>query len=263
MSDLAFARQRPDVRLGVGRGLAAVLERDLKRFWNDRVRVVTGLAQPLLYLFVLGAGLRSATRLGNAYQPYIFPGVVAMSQLFAATFSGITIVFDREWGFLRAVLVAPVSRREIAVAKVLSGAMQGMMQGVLLFVFAPLAGLRPGVVEALEMLGAMLVSALVFSAMGVAVAARFKAAEVFPVVMNAVLLPLFFLSGALYPLDAAPRWLQVLAWADPVAYGVDLMRGALVGTHHFPPLFSLAVLAAGFLLLTWLSVRAFEKGEEL
>jgi ABC-2 type transport system permease protein len=186
-----------------------------------------------------------------------------MSLLFTATFSGIGIVFDREYGFLKAVLVAPVSRREIALAKVLSGAIQGLMQGVLLLCFAPLTGLRPGVLEVLGMLAAMILAALVFSAMGVALASRFKSTEVFPVVMNAFLLPMFFLSGALYPLKNAPAWLNALAWIDPVAYGVDLMRGALLGTWQFPIPLCVGVLVLAFVGLTWASVRAFERGEEV
>jgi ABC-2 type transport system permease protein len=246
-----------------GHGLWAVLLRDLKRYLADRLRVITNLAQPLLYLFVLGSGLGGSSRLGSAYLPYIFPGVVGMSLLFTATFSGIGIVFDREYGFLKAVLVAPVSRREIALAKVLSGAAQGLMQGLLLLCFAPLTGLRPGPLQFVGMLLAMILAALVFSAMGVAVAARFKSIEVFPVIMNAVLLPMFFLSGALYPLTNAPRWLTLAAYADPVAYGVDLMRGALLGEQHFHPLLSVGMLLLALVALTWLSVRAFEQGEEV
>lgn len=246
-----------------GRGLWAVLLRDVKRYVADRLRVVTQLAQPLLYLFVLGSGIGASSRLGGGYLPYIFPGVVAMSLLFTATFSGIGIVFDREWGFLKAVLVAPVSRKEIALAKILSGAAQGMMQGLLLFCFAPLAGLRPSPGQIGGTLFGMLLSALVFSAMGVALASRFKSAEVFPVIMNAVLLPMFFLSGALFPLGQAPGWLAALAYLDPVAYGVDLMRGQLLGAHHFHPLLSVAVLLGALAVLTWLSVRAFEQGEEV
>jgi len=248
---------------GFGHGLWAVLLRDIKRYLADRLRVATNLVQPLLYLFVLGSGIGASTRLAGGYLPYIFPGVIAMSLLFTATFSGIGIVFDREYGFLKAVLVAPVSRREIALAKVLSGALQGLMQGLLLLCFAPLAGLRPGPLQLGGLLLGMVLAALVFSALGVAIATRFKSAEVFPVIMNAVLLPMFFLSGALYPLDRAPRWLSLLAYLDPVAYGVDLMRGQLLGAHHFPPFLSLGVLAAALALLTWLSVRAFEQGEEV
>jgi len=241
-----------------------VLLRDLKRYLSDRLRVVTNLAQPLLYLFVLGSGLGSSTRLGSTgYLPYIFPGVIGMTLLFTATFSGIAIVFDREYGFLKAILVAPVTRREIALAKIVSGAAQGLIQGVLLLLFAPLAGLRPGPLQVLQLVLAMVLSALVFSAMGVALASRFKSAEVFPVIMNAFLLPLFFLSGALYPLTSAPPWLAALAWADPVAYGVDLMRGAVLGTYHFNPAISVAVLLLALAGLTWLSVRAFEQGEEV
>lgn len=250
-------------RFDLGRGMWAILERDLKRYGSDRVRVVTGLAQPLLYLFVLGSGLSASTRLGSQYVPYIFPGIVGMSLLFAATFSAIGIVYDRDYGFLKAVLVAPVSRREIALAKVLSGAVQGLIQGLLLLAFTPLTGLRPGPGEVAGMLLAMVLAALVFSAMGVALAARLRSAESFPIVLNAFLLPMFFLSGAMYPLAGAPRWLQTLALLDPVAYGVDLMRGALTGGFHFHPLISLGVLLAGLAVLSWLAVRAFEQGEEV
>lgn len=136
------------------RGIYAVLVIDLKRFWLDRARLVMGLAQPLLYLFVLGAGIGSSSRQGGAnYQRFIFPGVLALSMLFTATFAAISIVFDRQIGFFKAVLVAPVPRPAIALGKVAAGAVQAAIQGLIVLPFAPLVGVHLGVIETVELLG--------------------------------------------------------------------------------------------------------------
>src|ERR1044071_135201 len=127
------------------RGIYAVVVLDLKRFWLDRARLLSGLAQPLLYLFVLGAGLGASSRLGGGdYQRYIFPGVLGLSLLFTATFSAITIVFDRQIGFFKAVLVAPVPRTAIAIGKIVAGALQALAQAIIVLPFAPLAGVPLG-----------------------------------------------------------------------------------------------------------------------
>jgi ABC-2 type transport system permease protein len=245
-------------------GFLAVVLRDLMRFWKERIRLATGLLQPLLYLFVLGSGLGASSALGGSqYVRYIFPGVLGLSLLFTSAYSAITIVFDREIGFLKAVLVAPVSRPTIALGKVVSGAIQALSQALLLLLFSPLVGLWLGPRELLELVLSMAGCAMAFSGLGVAVAARFSSVEVFPVLLNAVLLPMFFLSGALFPLSRAPVWLQRLAHFDPVAYGIDLMRGALLGEFFFSPFISLAVLGGFLLAVTWASVRAFERGEEI
>lgn len=245
-------------------GFWAVILRDLKRIWAEPLRLLSGLVQPLLYLFLLGSGIGAATRLGGGqYLQYIFPGVVALSLLFTATFAAISIVFDRETGFLKAVLVAPVSRPSVAIGKVCSGAIQALAQGILLLIFAPLIGIYFGPLQILLFFLFMVLSGLVFSAMGVAVATNFSSTEVFPIVLNAVLLPMFFLSGALYPLKTAPAWLQTLFYIDPVAYGVDLMRGAILGQFYYPELLSLGVLCAVGFLLIWIAVKVFEKGEEV
>ncbi len=245
------------------RGIYAVVVLDLKRFWLDRARVVVGLLQPLLYLFVLGSGLGSSSQLGAGdYRRFIFPGTMGLTLLFTATFAAISIVFDRQIGFFKAVLVSPVPRPAIAFGKIIAGALQALAQGMVLLPFAPLAGLRFGMVELVEMTGAMIVASVVFSALGVAVASRFTSVTVFPIVSNAIVLPMFFLSGAMYPLALAPRWMQWAAHLDPVAYAVDLMRGALLGKFFFAPLLSLAVLAAFVIFVAWAAVRVFNKGED-
>jgi len=236
---------------------------DLKRAWLDRARLIAGLAQPLLYLFVLGAGIGGISRLGGGgYSRYIFPGVLGLSLLFSATFAAIVIVFDRQIGFFKAVLIAPIPRAAIAFGKITSGALQAFVQAMIILPFAPLAGVSLDFGTVLELIGAMLLSAFVFSAMGVAVAARFTSTTVFPVVSNAVLLPMFFLSGALYPLGNAPHWIQVATYFDPVAYAVDLMRGAVLGRYFFPPAFSVAVLVLLIGVLAWAAVGVFKRGED-
>ena len=244
------------------RGIYAVVVLDLKRFWLDRTRLLMGLAQPLLYLFVLGAGIGSSSRLGGNYQTFIFPGVLGLSMLFTATFAAISIVFDRQIGFFKAVLVAPVPRPAIAMGKIASGAIQAAVQGAIVLPFAPLAGVPLGVTGTGELLAGMVLASITFAAIGVAFAARFTSVTVFPIISNAVLLPMFFLSGALYPLTSAPRWMQLAAHFDPVAYAVDLMRGALLGSFFFPPWLSVAALAFVIALLTRSAVKVFNRGED-
>jgi ABC-2 type transport system permease protein len=244
-------------------GIIAIVILDLKRFWQDRARLVAGLVQPLLYLFVLGAGIGASSRMGGGdYRRFIFPGTMGLSLLFSATFAAITIVFDRQIGFFKAVLVAPVPRPAIAIGKIVAGALQALTQGLVLLPFAPLAGVSLDFLQVVEMMGAMALAALTFSTIGVAFACRFNSTTVFPIVSNAVLLPMFFLSGGLYPLNGAPAWMQVAAHFDPVAYAVDLMRGAVLGTFFFPVALSLGALALTITLLVWAAVRVFNRGED-
>ena len=188
--------------------------------------------------------------------------MLGLSLLFTATFAAITIVFDRQIGFFKAVLIAPVPRASIAFGKIIAGALQAFVQGVVVLPFAPLAGVHLGVGETFGLLGTMLLASLTFSAIGLAFAARFSSTTVFPIVSNAVILPMFFLSGALYPLVTAPHWMQLAAHFDPVAYAVDLMRGALLGKFFFNPYLSLAALVAVIAVLAWDSVRVFNRGED-
>ena len=245
------------------RGLFAVIMLDLKRLWVDRVRLVSSLIQPLLYLFVLGSGLgASSTMGGSGYLHYIYPGVLGLSLLFSSVFAAMLIVFDRQIGFLKAVLVAPVPRVAIALGKVLSGAIQALVPATILLLLLPLLGMDLSLLALLELIGTMILAAVTFSALGVATAARFRSTTVFPIISNAVLLPMFFLSGALYPLDSAPVWLRWLAHIDPVAYAVDLMRGAILDRYAYAPLLSLVVLLGFIVVLTWLATRVFAAGED-
>jgi ABC-2 type transport system permease protein len=245
------------------RAILAIVILDLKRFWLDRARLIAGLIQPLLYLFVLGAGIGASVKMGGGdYRRFIFPGTMGLSLLFSATFAAITIVFDRQIGFFKAVLVAPVPRSAIALGKIIAGALQAFAQGLILLPFAPLAGATLNFTQAIEFVAAMALASLTFSTIGVGFACRFTSTTVFPIVSNAVLLPMFFLSGGLYPLVAAPHWMQIAAHFDPVAYAVDLMRGAVLGAFYFPVPLSLGALALTISLLVWAAVRVFNRGED-
>lgn len=240
----------------------AIVWFDLKRFWASPLRVLFGLTQPLLYLFVLGAALRSGTYAEiSGYQAYIFPGIVALSLMFTATSIAVGIVHDRQTGLLGALLVSPVRRLEIAAGKIGSGALIAWAQSLLVLPFAPTIGIGLTAPRLLLLLAAMAFSALAFSALGLALALPFRSVIVFPVVSNALLLPMFFLSGGLYSLDLAPPWIRFASAYDPAAYGVDLMRGILTTQFAIAPAQSIAVLVLCLVGAGWLVVRWVGRGD--
>lgn len=202
--------------------------RDVIRFSRNRARILASLGQPLLFLFVFGAGLSPAMGAmagGNLkFEQFMFPGILAMAVLFTAIFAAVSIVWDREFGFLKEVMVAPVSRVAVALGKLAGGSTVAMFQGSLVLLFAPLLGIKLTLDQALILVGLMLLLALVMSALGILVAARQRSMEGFQVIMNFIMLPMFFLSGAFFPLNGVPIWMEVLARVNPVTYGVDPLR---------------------------------------
>jgi ABC-2 type transport system permease protein len=210
------------------KGAYTVWYRDVLRFFTDRMRIVASLGQPLLFLFVFGSGMASAMRgLGGGeidYQTFMFPGILGMSVLFTAVFSAVSVVWDREFGFLKEVLVAPVSRTAVALGKMAGGSTVAMFQGTILLVLAPLIGIRLSFLQIIQLMGLMLLLASVMTSFGILFAARQRTMEGFQMVMNFLLMPMLFLSGAFFPLTDVPRWLEILAKVDPVTYGVDPIR---------------------------------------
>jgi len=210
------------------KGIYTIWLRDVIRFSRNRARIVASLGQPLLFLFVFGAGLSPAMGAmagGNLkFEQFMFPGILAMAVLFTAIFAAVSIVWDREFGFLKEVMVAPVSRVAVALGKLAGGSTVAMFQGSLVLLFAPLLGIKLTWDQALILIGLMLLLALVMSALGILVAARQRSMEGFQVIMNFIMLPMFFLSGAFFPLNGVPIWMEVLAKINPVTYGVDPLR---------------------------------------
>jgi len=224
--------------------------RDLKRYWYDKPRIVASLGQPLLFLFVLGTAL-SPNFQGPAninFSEFIFPGILAMTVLFTSIFSAISIVWDREFGFLKEVLVAPVSRWAIVVGKALGGSTVAVIQGSIMLTLAPLVGVALTPIIVLKTVLAMALIAFAVSSLGIVIAARMKEMEGFQMVVNFLIMPLFFLSGALFPLDRLPAWLTLLTRIDPLTYGVDLLRGFMLGINTLPLTQDLLVIL-GFCLV--------------
>jgi ABC-2 type transport system permease protein len=236
------------------RAVSIVWRRELIRFRTDRLRAVTSLVQPVLFLFVLGTGLsRLASHglpAGVDFRTFIYPGVLAMSVLFTSIFSAASIVWDREFGFLREMLVAPVRRWAIVVGKILGGATVATFQGVIFLALAGVAHVPYDPVLLLTLVGELLLLAFTLTAFGVMMAARIKQIQAFMALTQMVVLPLFFLSGALYPLNGLPDWLTVLTRIDPITYIVDPMRHAVFDHLAVSPL-AVQALSPGITWFGW------------
>jgi ABC-2 type transport system permease protein len=210
------------------KGAYTIWYRDVIRFARDRVRMLAALGQPLLYLFVFGTGLApamsTATNGALDFRQFMFPGILAMAVLFTAIFSAISIVWDREFGFLKEVMVAPVSRTAVALGKVAGGATVAMFQGVIVLLLAPVVGVKLTAGQVAMLIGLMLLLATVMTSLGIVIAVRQRTMEGFQMMMNFLMMPMFFLSGAFFPLRGVPLWLAWLSRLDPVTYGVDALR---------------------------------------
>ena len=229
--------------------------REVKRYLRSRPQNIASQAQPLLYLLVLGFGLNTVFQQSGqgSYLQFIGPGVVGMAVLFTAMFSGIGLLWDRQFGFLKETLVAPVPRLHIMIGRTLGGATIAMIQGLLVLIVCIVAGFRPAGIAAVALaLVFMALTAVVFAALGTAIGSTLRDMQGFQFIMNFLVLPIFFLSGALFPLNNLPVALTAATRVDPLAYGVDGIRGALIGLSQFGFVTDAAVLgvvAAAFLVL--------------
>ena len=237
------------------RAVSIVWRRELIRFRSDRLRAITALAQPVLFLFVLGTGLsRLASRglpSGVDFKTFIYPGVLAMSVLFTAIFSAASIVWDREFGFLAEMMVAPVRRWTIVVGKCLGGATVATFQGIIFLALAGVAHVPYSPTLLLTLVGELLLLSFTLTAFGVMMAARVKQIQAFMALTQMVIMPLFFLSGALYPLNGLPAWLTALTRIDPLTYIVAPMRHAVFAHLTLNPL-AAAALSPGITWNGWL-----------
>jgi ABC-2 type transport system permease protein len=256
----------------VAKVVYAIWYRETIRFLRDRGRWLGLVTQPLLYLLLVGYGIagsmtfRQVPGAGADYVAFLYPGIIGMSVLFTAIFSAVGIIWDREFGFLKEVLAAPVPRWAVAAGKSLGIATVVVVQAAVLLFLAPVARVTPGPAAVLDTLGVAAVAGLALGGLGIAVAARMQTMESFQFVMNLLTLPMFFLSGALYPLRGVPGWLGLLGRIDPLTYAVDALRnvvyggrpGAAVLIQH-PLGLDLAVLAGLAVVLTAAGAWAFER----
>jgi ABC-2 type transport system permease protein len=205
--------------------------RELKAFVREKGRIIGMIGQPLLYLLIVGQGIASGMSLNRSadfdYLKYIYPGIIGMSVLFTSIFSALSIIWDREFGFLKEVLVAPVPRSAVALGKICGGATIAMMQSAILIALAPFVGVTLSVLVVLQLFLVCFLISFAVTSLGVLIAARMRSMQGFQMLMNFLIMPLYFLSGAMFPLVSAPRWMQTLMRINPLTYGVDALRNVI------------------------------------
>ncbi|WP_066634964.1 ABC transporter permease [Desulfolucanica intricata] len=242
-------------------GISMVWHRDLVRFMRQRTRMYGGVFRSVIWLFAFGFGLRRSfvSVEGYDYMQFVFPGIIAMSIIFSAVQSAISIVRDREFGFLKEILVAPVPRASIVIGKALGGATTSTFQGAILLLLAPVAGVHISLFAAFLSLLAMFLTALCLSSLGILIAARLADFESFGSLQNFITMPMFLLSGAMFPVVNLPVWFHYIILANPLSYGVDIIRGTLIGLHNYSYYIDCGVLIIYTFMMLSCAVFLFER----
>ena len=244
-----------------------IVAREFKKFVRERSRLVSAIARPLVWLFLVGAGM---SRLvppvdGVSYMQFIFPGILGMTILFSSMFSSISIIWDKEFGFMKEILVAPVSRLTIVIGKALSGSIVSTLQAVIVLCFSTLLGLKLGVTDIISAVFICMLVSFSVSAFGIVIATFYESYESFSAIMNFIIMPMFFLSGAMYPVKLLPEALRFAAKLNPLTYGVDALKHVISPLAHGPmsPDFSLAadlaVIIALSVIFVFAGAKAFER----
>jgi ABC-2 type transport system permease protein len=225
-------------------GIAMIWQRDMVRLWRQRTRLLGAVARALVWLFALGFGLRGSlgSIAGFSYEQFVFPGVIAMTVIFSGLQSAISIVTDREFGFLKEVTVAPTPRTTLVIGKCLGGASSSTLQALIIMIFAPFAAVTLTPLNVLETIIATFVTALAISSLGVVIAMWITDFENFGTIQNFITLPLYMFSGAIFPTKSVPAWLSVILRINPLTYGVNAIRGVLLGYNIADVPFNLIVL---------------------
>lgn len=245
-------------------GVYALWKRELIRFFRAKSRIIGSLGMPFFMLAILGTGLSNAFVLpmqGN-YLEFIAPGIIGMVLMFGSMFSGIIVLMDRQFGFLKETLVAPISRLSIVLGKALGGATTAMLQGIIMMVVALLLGVNFQVANLLLLLIFMMLISIMFVSLGIAIASKMEDMHGFQLIMNFLIMPLFFLSGALFPLETAPEIIKTISMFDPLTYGVNGLRHILLGYSDVPFAISFVVILAFTALFMAIAIYSFNKIEE-
>jgi ABC-2 type transport system permease protein len=251
----------------------AIWLREVKLFVREPTRLVGMVGQPLLYLLIVGQGIASGLTLNQApsgvgYLLFIYPGIIGMSVLFTSIFSAVSIIWDREFGFLKEVLVSPAPRWAVACGKILGGSTVAMLQSVILIALAPVAGVWPSVPTVLGLLLLCFLLSCALTSLGVAIAARMRSMQGFQMLMNFLVMPMYFLSGAMFPAATAPGWMRPLMVVDPLTYGVAALRGVVwsergieLGTAGLSLAENVGVLALCAALLAGVAAFRFNRAD--
>lgn len=239
--------------------------RQLKHYWRSKARLLGSLGQPLLFLVTFGFGfgpMYTRANGGANYLDFLAPGIVAMSILFTAVFSGLEVIWDRQFGFLKETMVAPISRTEIMIGKTLGGASIAMVQGLIVLSLTYVLGFRiPSLAGLVLGLAFMFLIAIFFTGLGLAIASKMTDMHGFQLIMNFLIMPIFFLSGALFPLENLPSAIYFISRIDPLTYGVDGLRGAIAGMSVFGVHSDLAVVGLLSVLVCMTGAVLFSKIE--
>jgi len=238
--------------------------RQLKKYIRSTPRIIGSLGQPLLFLLVFGFGFGTIFQKagGGNYIQFLVPGIVAMAVIFTAIFGGIELIWDRQFGFLKETMVAPVSRFSIMLGRTFGGATVAVIQGIAVLIISFLVGFKmQNLFMIFPALIFMFLTAFFFTALGTAIASKLTDMQAFPIIMNFLVMPLFFLSGSIFPLNTAPKALQILGKLDPLSYGIDGLRYAFIGVSTYNPWMDLLVLVGFSLVVLFIGKYLFEKME--
>ncbi|NYZ73972.1 ABC transporter permease [Candidatus Micrarchaeota archaeon] len=237
-----------------------IWRRELIRFYRSKSRIIGSLGMPFFFLAIIGTGMGSVVQVANgSYLDFMTPGILSMVVLFGSIFSGVTVIMDRQFGFLKETMVAPVNRTSIVIGKALGGATTAVIQGMLMLGIAMLLGAHIEIVDLLPAMALMFIVSVMFVSLGIAIASTMEDMHGFQLVMNFLVMPMFFLSGALFPLNMAPELIRWLSYIDPMTYVVEASRYLLVGYSTMPIEMSGGVigifLIVSVTLATWLFNR--------
>ncbi len=243
-----------------------VVARELIKFVRERGRLISTLVRPLIWLFLVGGGMSRVVSptMGIPYMQFIFPGIIGMTILFSSIFSSISIIWDKEFGFMKEMLAAPVSRSSIVVGKALSGTAVSTIQALLIVLLFPLLGLKLGLSQIILVLCISMLLAFCLSSLGILIASFYESFESFSVIMNFIVMPMFFLSGAMYPVKLLPHVLGIFTRINPLTYGIDALkymifpRSTLIA-HDFPLGLDIAVIASSSIVLVIIAGNVFER----
>jgi ABC-2 type transport system permease protein len=237
--------------------------RDTIRYFREKSQLYGSIVRPLLWLFILGMGLRGSFEPQGdlTYTQFIFPGIVAMAVIFTSIQSAITIIWDREFGFLKEILVAPVPRTSITIGKCLSGTTLSLIQAGIILLLSPFVHVRIHPANILPLVFVVSVTSFALTGVGVLIAARMTSFQGFGTIMNFVIMPMWFLSGAMFPPRNLPTWLDIGVRINPLTYGVDLIRRLVLGVGYYPPWFDVGFLVVFSFVMVSVAVLAFNRGQ--
>lgn len=238
--------------------------REFKNYLRAKERIIGSLAMPLLWFLIFGMGLGSSisfTGVDVNYFSFIVPGIIAMSLLFTSLFAGVSVIWDREFGFMKEMLVAPVSRVSIVIGKALGGATTALIQSSFILIIAVAFGWDVSIISLLLFIPLILIISIGFVSLGLTIASLMQSTEGFQLIMNFIVMPMFFLSGALFPLNSLPEWLRLFTYANPMMYGVEILRFVSIGFSSFNPLISLATVVVFSSVMSLLGAYTFSKRE--